>query len=67
MNRPYDTVCSSDVEQNETLRQSELVSRLTVRIESDLCACGVVQVERTVSRAISQWLLDNNLRITSIN
>lgn len=63
MNSPYDTVCPTDVERNETLRQSELVSRLTARIEGDLCSSGPTS-RGAVSLAISQWLLDNDLRIT---
>jgi len=61
MNHIFDSVNPSDVMPNEALRQSELVSRLTHQIEGDLCSGG--PVGGTISRAISQWLLDNNLVI----
>ncbi len=61
MNPRFDSINPSDVEPAENLRQSELVSRLTNQIESDLCSGG--PLGGTISRAISQWLLDNNLVI----
>lgn len=57
----YDNVDPSDVFNTEQLRQSELISRLTSRVEGDLCAGG--PIVGVISRAISQWLLDNDLHI----
>lgn len=56
---PFDHVDGSDVGDHESLRQSELVSRLSFKINDELGEEGTTVIQL----AINKWLLDNNLVI----
>lgn len=63
----YSSVSVSDVESDESLRQSELVNRLVARVIEDDTECSIVQssaASKRLERSIMAWLLDNNLVIT---
>lgn len=61
MNPNFDSVDASDVEDSETLRQSEAVKRMCFRAMEDLCITDHQQ--QMLERSIMGWLLDNNLVI----
>lgn len=63
MNRFYDSVDPTDVQQNESLRQSELVSRLSFKINEELGEEGTTVIQL----AINKWLLDNDMKILHAN